>query len=79
MQEKAIPRPERGVQRAVLALALDAHPKALTIPDLAKEIDKGDEAERAARDLVAIGLLEAHGLSVVPTAAALRFVELELP
>jgi hypothetical protein len=79
MHGKANPRPERGVQRAVLALALDAHPKALTIPDLAKEIDKGDRTEQAARDLVAIGLLEAPGLSVVPTAAALRFAELELP
>jgi hypothetical protein len=65
-------------QRAVLSLALEAHPKPLTIPDLAREFAEGD-AERAIRDLVGIGLLECHGISIQPSAAALHFERLELP
>lgn len=80
MQANPSPRPERddeSVQRAVLSLALDAHPKSLTIPDLAREIDQGDAVERAVRDLVGIGLLECRGISVEPTPAALRFEALD--
>lgn len=79
MHDKAIPRTDRGVQRAVLALALDAHPKSLTIPDLATEIDQGDAVERACRDLVGVGLLVCEGVSIQPSAAALHFERLELP
>jgi hypothetical protein len=68
-----------GVQRAVLSLVLDAHPKHLTIPDLAREIDKGDAVEVAVRDLVGVGLLECSGISIKPSAAALRFCCLDLP
>ncbi|HET7484849.1 MAG TPA: hypothetical protein VFJ64_05665 [Solirubrobacterales bacterium] len=79
MHDKAIPRTDRGVQRAVLALALEAHPNALTIPDLAAEIDKGDAVERACRDLVGVGLLDCEGVSIRPSAAAVHFERLELP
>jgi len=71
-------RTEAATQRAVLALALDAHPKHLTIPDLARQIDEGDAAEVAVRDLVAVGLLECGGISVWPTVAAVHFDGLEL-
>ncbi len=79
MQEKANPRSDRAVQRAVLALVLEAHPKSLAIPKLAQEIDAGDAVERAVRDLVGVGLLECSGISVRPTDAALHFERLELP
>jgi hypothetical protein len=78
MQEKANPRSERRVQRAVLALALDAHPKALTIPNLARQFEEG-EVERAVRELVGAGLLTCSGVSVSATDAALRHDRLELP
>jgi hypothetical protein len=79
MHHKAIPRSDRGTQRAVLSLALEAHPKFLTIPGLAQEIDRGDAVERACRDLVGVGLLDCEGVSIRPSAAALRFERLELP
>jgi hypothetical protein len=69
---------DQPTQRAVLALALDAHPKPLTIPTLVREIDAGDAVEVAIRDLVGVGLLECSGITVKPTAAALRFDSLEL-
>jgi hypothetical protein len=70
---------DQPTQRAVLALVLDAYPKSLTIPGLAREIDAGDAVERACRDLVGIGLLEASGITVRPSAAALHFYRLDLP
>lgn len=70
---------DQPTQRAVLALVLDAHPKSLTIPDLAREIDAGDAVEVAIRELVGVGLLECGGISVRPTAAAVHFDRLELP
>lgn len=70
---------DQPTQRAVLSLALNAHPKSLTIPDLAREIDQGDAVERAVRELVGVGLLDCQGISVRPSAAALHFDRLELP
>lgn len=81
MQANLSSRPERedaAVQRAVLALALAAHPKQLTIPELAREIDP-DALERAVGDLVAVGLLDRRGVSIRPSVAALHFERLELP
>ncbi|HEX7293953.1 MAG TPA: hypothetical protein VF259_05370 [Solirubrobacterales bacterium] len=66
-------------QGAILALVLDAHPKSLTIPDLARQMDADDPVEVAIRDLVAVGLLECGGISVRPSAAAVHFDALELP
>ena len=60
-------------------MVLNAHPAALTIPDLAREIDAGDAVEVAIRGLVGVGLLECSGITVHPTAAALHFERLELP
>ncbi len=82
MQVNPSPRPERedeSIQRAVLSLALETHPKPLAIPDLAREIDQGDAVERAVRDLVGVGLLDCGGVSIRPTAAAIHFERLELP
>lgn len=70
---------DQPIQRAVLSLALDAHPKSLTIPDLAREIGKGDAIERAVRELVGVGLLDCQGVTIRPSAAALHFERLELP
>ncbi len=67
-----------AVQRAVLSLVLDAHPTHLTIPDLARQIDAGDAAEVAVRELVGVGLLECSGITVRPSAAAIYFDSLEL-
>jgi hypothetical protein len=67
------------MQSAVLALAIAAHPKPLTIPDLAREFDQGDAVERATRELVGVGLLECQGISIQPSAAVLHFERLELP
>jgi len=68
-----------AVQRAVLSLVLAAHPKVLTTPNLAREIDADDAVEIAIRDLVGIGLLECSGVTVRPSAAALHFEHLGLP
>jgi hypothetical protein len=68
-----------AVQRAVLSLALAAHPDQLTILGLAREIDQGNAVEHAVRDLVGVGLLECSGISIKPTVAALHFDRLELP
>jgi hypothetical protein len=70
---------DQPTQRAALALVLDAHPKSLTISDLARQIDAGDAVETAVRELVGVGLLECSGITVRPTAAALHFERLELP
>jgi predicted transcriptional regulator len=90
MHHKAIPQPHSGcnppstagedtqTQRAVLALVLDQHPAALTICEIAREMDReGDEVERAIRDLVGAGLLRCEGASVLPTRATLHADRLE--
>jgi hypothetical protein len=67
-----------AAQRAVLSLVLDAHPKSLTIPGLARELG-GLAVENAVAALVGVGLLNREGDAVSPTAAALHFERLELP
>lgn len=68
-----------AVQRAVLSLALYAHPEPLTIPSIARQIDCGDAVEVAVRELVGVGLLVCGGISIRPSAAAVHFERLELP
>ena len=68
-----------GVQRAVISLVLDAHPKSLTIPELARELGTQDAVESAVAALISVGLLTREGDSISPSAAALRFDSLELP
>lgn len=75
---QADPSEDASVQRAVLSLVLEAHPRQLTIPELAREI-AGEAVEHAVRDLVGAGLIECGGISIRPTAAALHFESLELP
>ncbi len=69
---------EVAVHRAVLSLVLVAHPKPLTIPALALEIDQGDDTERAVVALVGVGLLDCGGVSIRPSAAAIHFDRLGL-
>ncbi|HEY5708297.1 MAG TPA: hypothetical protein VIS51_02775 [Solirubrobacterales bacterium] len=71
-------QPNVAVERAVLGLVLDAYPKSLTIPEVARQIG-GEAVESAVRDLVGVGLLECQGDLIRPTAAALQFDQLELP
>jgi hypothetical protein len=71
-------QPNAAVQRAVVGLVLDAHPKSLTIPELAREVG-GEAAESAVRDLVAVGLLERHDETVSASAALVHLDGLELP
>lgn len=95
MHEQASPRSDRGcnppstegedalAQRAVLSLVLAEHPAQLTICELAREINQGedfaanDAVERAIRDLVGAGVLRCQGISILPTRAARHFDALE--
>jgi predicted transcriptional regulator len=70
---------DQPTQRAVLSLALDAHPKPLTIRHLTRETGAGDAVERAVAALVDIGLIDREGEAVTPSAAALHFDRLDLP
>ena len=70
---------DKATQRAVLALALDAHPKSLALAELARQVGGQDAVERAVAELVSVGLLAREGDAVSPTAAARRFDQLELP
>jgi hypothetical protein len=63
----------------VLAL----HPTNLIVPDLVRELTngsdefgEGDAVERAVRDLTGVDLVHCPGGLVVPTRAALRFIEI---
>jgi hypothetical protein len=76
---------EAESQCVVLSFILDEHPTQLTIPEVARalyahpgDFEKGDEVERAIRDLVGAGLLHCHGAFVLPTRAALHFSSLEM-
>jgi len=67
-------------QGVVLLQVLALHPAQLTIAELVREITAGaaefeedDRFERAARDLVAAGLLRFGAGTVLPTRAALHF------
>jgi hypothetical protein len=70
---------DQPTQRAVLALALDAHPKSLALADLARQLGGQDAVEHAVAALVSVGLLAREGDAVSPTAVARRFDQLELP
>lgn len=70
-------------QGIVLIHVLALHPTNLIVPDLVRELTKGsdefaegDAMERAIRDLTAVGLLHCPSGMVVPTRAALRFIQI---
>jgi hypothetical protein len=70
-------------QGVVLIHVLHRQPTLLTIPDLVREIAsgsrdfaEGDALERAVRDLTGVGLLHCPNGLAVPSAAALRFLEI---
>lgn len=68
---------DAALESALLQQVLSLHPAAVTIEELARELDeKGDALERAVRDLVAAGLLHRSDALVLPSRAALRFDEL---
>ncbi len=76
---------DRKLQRALLSLVLDRHPKRLTVVALGKAIagegadaKQADAFARALRDLALAGLLETRGGHVSPTLATLRFDALEM-
>jgi hypothetical protein len=70
-------------QGVVLTFILALNGDYLTIPDLARTLDRKpgdfkrpDAVERAVRDLTGVGLAEIDSGRVQPTAAALRFIEI---
>lgn len=70
-------------QAVVLTFALTLNPRHLTIPDLARTLNREpngfkrpDAVERAVLDLVSVGLVEIDSGKAQPTAAALRFIEI---
>jgi hypothetical protein len=69
-----------ATERAVLQQVLDLHPTAITVDELAREVDgefaSRDAVERAVRDLAGAGLLHHKAPFALPTRAALRFDEL---
>lgn len=68
---------DAALESALLQQILSLHPTAVTIEELARELDEsGDALERAVRDLVAVGLLHRSDVFVLPSRAALRFDEL---
>jgi hypothetical protein len=70
---------DQPTQRAVLGLALEAHPKTLTTRGIVRQLGAGDAVERAIAQLVEVGLLERDGDAVSASAAAVHFDRLELP
>ena len=74
---------DRAEESAVLQHVLALHPTAITVEELAREIDpdrdsfsRRDAVERAVRDLAGVGLLHRSDSLVLPTRAALRFDQL---
>ena len=70
-------------QGVVLIHVLTLHPVHLRLVELVREVTAGstdfedaDRFERAARDLVGVGLLLTSGDLLLPTRAALRFNEI---
>jgi DNA-binding IclR family transcriptional regulator len=70
---------DQPTQRAVLGLALEAHPKSLTVPAIARQLGARDAIERAIAQLVEVGLLDRDGDAISASAAAVHFDRLELP
>ena len=74
---------DAATESAVLQQVLELHPVLVTVAELIREIGgespgyaRRDAIERAIRDLVGVGLLHNESALVVPTRAALRFMEL---
>lgn len=70
-------------QGVVLIHVLTLHPARLRLAELVREVTAGsaefadsDRYERAARELIAVGLLFISGELLLPTRAALRFNEI---
>jgi DNA-binding IclR family transcriptional regulator len=74
---------DAATEAAAILHLLYVHPAQLTIAELIRELGgeapgfaERDAIERAARDLVAVGLLHRHDDLLTPTRAALRLSEL---
>jgi predicted transcriptional regulator len=70
---------DQPTQRAVLGLLLEAHPKSLTISDLARQLGRQEAVGSAVAALVGVGLIERDGDTISANAAAVHFDALELP
>lgn len=77
----------RGAEMVVMGIAVEHHPKAVSVSFLLEEMKAEDPSRRSARDQqaqaaitgsVEVGLLVRLGDSVEPTAAGLRSVQLQL-
>jgi hypothetical protein len=68
---------ERRLQREVLALVLVEHPVRLTLREVQKVLGRPIEVEEAVAALVADELLAWEDEEILPTAAVIRFNELE--
>jgi hypothetical protein len=68
---------ERRLEREVLALALCEYPRRLTLQEARRVVGRPIELERAVASLVGGGLLSVEGEEIFPTAAAIRFHEIE--
>lgn len=67
-------RDDQRTQAGVMTLIVAEHPTLLTLGDVMMEMDDPEEAvARAARDLLAVGLLRREGTSLLPTRAALTY------
>lgn len=68
------------LQRAVMALALEAYPRWRTIPELTREIgNNGGALTRAILELIKLDLLENHRTAIRPSKPIAYFQRLELP
>ena len=68
---------ERRLQREVLALALVEHPVRLSLGEVVRVLGRPPDVERAVAQLVGAGLLVLEGEEIAPTAAAIRFNQIE--
>ena len=78
---------DADTEALVMGLVLAEHPKLLTFAEVTRALvggERGSEADldsivRAVSELVAYGLLHRNGDHLVPSRAALRLDELQLP
>jgi hypothetical protein len=63
-------REDETLQRAILALVLEIHPRYRTIPELGREIGNLGAVRGAIAGLVGYGLIVLHGNTLLATPAA---------
>lgn len=78
MQDSPSPQDAERLQRAVLALALNLHPKRLPRAQIKREIGEGPEVSRAVQSLVRARLIRWEDEALALTVPALVFDRLAL-